>query len=179
MSRYQRTDRSISDTNTITFGVVGAAVVHGPSSASACRAKKQSLNKHITKEIDLDEAQHHRAADKSGPGRGVGSPTGPEDRREVECDGAGPGIPAPPGRAKLLTVPTFETPRTPKRHDVFHVGVMLRSGAMPPSPKPDSVRPAACHHGESRPPKKERRPRAPAGPVVLDANPHHVKPQMR
>ena len=96
--------------------------MHGPSSASACRAKKQSLNKHITKRIDLDEAQH-RAAHKSGPGRGVGSPTGRVDRREVECDCASLGIPVPPERAKLLTVPTFETlespARTPKRHDVF------------------------------------------------------------
>src|SRR5258708_12928928 len=56
------------------FGVVGAAVVHGPSSASACRAKKQSLNKYITKKIGLDEAQHWTAY-KSGRGGGAGSPT--------------------------------------------------------------------------------------------------------
>src|SRR5260370_39569399 len=93
LSRYQRTDRSISDTNTITFGVVGAAVVHGSSSASACRAKKQSLNKHITKKIDLDEAQH-RTAHKSGRGGGAGSPTESVDREKGECDCAGLGCAA-------------------------------------------------------------------------------------
>ncbi len=41
--------------------------MHGPSSASACRAKKQSLNKYITKKIGLDEAQHWTAY-KSGRG---------------------------------------------------------------------------------------------------------------
>src|ERR1700730_934194 len=75
LSRYQRTARLISDTNTITFAVVGAAVVHGPSSASACGAKKHSINKHITKKIDLDEAQH-RMAQQLDRGRGSGSPTG-------------------------------------------------------------------------------------------------------
>src|ERR1700676_4311929 len=85
LSRYQRTDRSISDTKTITFGVVGAAVGHGRSSASACRAKKQSLNKHITKKIDFDEAQH-RTAHKSGRGGGAGSQTGAVDGEKVKCD---------------------------------------------------------------------------------------------
>jgi hypothetical protein len=35
MSRYQRTDRSISDTNRITSIVVGAAVLQGPNCAAA------------------------------------------------------------------------------------------------------------------------------------------------
>src|SRR6202022_638186 len=123
LSRYQRTDRSISDTNTITFGVVGIAVMHGRSSASACRTKKQSLNKHITKKIDLDEAQH-RTAHKSGRGGGAGSPTESGDREKVECDCAGLGFPAAPEDAKRITVLAFETSaspvRAPKRHDVFH-----------------------------------------------------------
>jgi hypothetical protein len=41
VSRYHRMDRSRSDTNTTTFGVVGAAVVHGPNSASARRVSVQ------------------------------------------------------------------------------------------------------------------------------------------
>ncbi len=54
-SRYQRTDLSISDTNTMTLGVVGAAIVHGPSSASARRVKVHSINRNKVKNnADVD-----------------------------------------------------------------------------------------------------------------------------
>lgn len=54
-SRYQRTDLSISDTNTMTLGVVGAAIVHGPSSASARREKAHSINRNKAKNsADVD-----------------------------------------------------------------------------------------------------------------------------
>jgi hypothetical protein len=62
-SRYQRTDLSMSDTNTMTFGVVGAAIVHGPSSASTRREKEHSINRNMAeKNIDVDGYRHTQRA---------------------------------------------------------------------------------------------------------------------
>src|ERR1700675_1051368 len=44
-SRYQRTDLAISDTNTMTLGVVGARIVHGPRPPPARRKKGHSNKK--------------------------------------------------------------------------------------------------------------------------------------
>src|ERR1700682_4578972 len=71
-SRYQRTDLSISDTNTMTFGVVGAAIVHGPSSASARREKEHSINRNMAKKnVDVDGYQLWAVIPR-GPGCDLG-----------------------------------------------------------------------------------------------------------
>jgi hypothetical protein len=55
-SRYHRIDRLRSDTNMTTSGVVGAAVVHGASSAIA-RLVAHSIQAHVIKtKADLDRA---------------------------------------------------------------------------------------------------------------------------
>jgi hypothetical protein len=49
----------MSVTNTTALGVVGAAVVHGPNSASAPRVRVQSIKRSIIKtKIDLDGILH-------------------------------------------------------------------------------------------------------------------------
>src|SRR5260370_39885622 len=55
----------------------------------------------------------------------------------------------------------------------------LRCRAMPSFPKPDWVRPVTYRHAESRPPKRERRPRARAGRQASDASPRHVRRETR
>ena len=71
-SRYQRTDLSISDTNTMTLGVVGAAIVHGPSSASARREKALSINRNKAKNSADVDGYPFWAMVSCGPGCDLG-----------------------------------------------------------------------------------------------------------
>ena len=71
-SRYQRTNLSISDTNTMTLGVVGAAIVHGPSSASARREKALSINRNKAKNSADVDGYPFWAMVSCGPGCDLG-----------------------------------------------------------------------------------------------------------
>jgi|SRR5882757_33918 hypothetical protein len=62
LSSYQRTDLSMSDTNTTTFGVVGAAVVHGPNSAWASLAGAHATRVATRNDVGQQRAHSERSA---------------------------------------------------------------------------------------------------------------------
>jgi hypothetical protein len=185
-SRYQRTDLSISDTNRMTLGVVGAAIVHGPSSASARRENAHSINRNKAKNSADVDGYPFGAMLSCGPGcdLGIGRVITSVGRQWADRDRAGSDTFPAPRYATGLTLITFETSAIEvrvrqQRGSSAHTLTTSRSRARPRFLTRGSVRPGACRRHEPRPPKKERRPSARTGREVSDANRRRAQQQIR
>ena len=186
LSQYQRTDLAISDTNTMTLGVVGAAIVHGPSSASARREKAHSINRNKAKNNADVDGYPFWALVLCGPGCDlrIGRAATSVGRQQAERDRTGSDTSPAPRYAARLTLTTFETSAIEarvrqQRSSSAYTLTTSCCRARPQFPKPGLVRPGACRRYEPRPPRKERQPNARTGREVSDANRRRAQQQIR